>query len=201
MLKRSLIIGIGLAAAVLFLGTCQGPQQETDAQEETNATEERDYLRDGQVIAGATFSELSGLLQSYLRLKGVEGAIEYCQVAALPLTDSLSEVHAAQIKRVGTRVRNPQNKATEAEAAVMAQYQELLEKGERLESMVQEVAGRPVFYAPIRLLPLCEQCHGVLGEGLAEENYELIKAAYPEDEAIGYRNGDLRGIWSITFQE
>ncbi|MFT5766074.1 MAG: hypothetical protein ACI8X3_003512, partial [Saprospiraceae bacterium] len=29
----------------------------------------------------------------------------------------------------------------------------------------------------------------------------IIKQFYPEDEAIGYVVGDLRGIWSIEFFE
>ena len=35
---------------------------------------------------------------------------------------------------------------------------------------------------------------------ITEENYEVIKALYTEDDATGHEMGDLRGVWSIKFE-
>jgi len=50
-------------------------------------------------------------------------------------------------------------------------------------------------------MPLCEKCHGKIGSTLKEADYASIKSLYPEDMAIGYKTGDLRGMWSISFLE
>jgi hypothetical protein len=44
---------------------------------------------------------------------GIDSALQYCNLRAYPITDSLSLVHQASIKRVSTKVRNPRNKADE----------------------------------------------------------------------------------------
>lgn len=57
------------------------------------------------------------------------------------------------------------------------------------------------FYAPIKVNAFCLQCHGELGQTLQEEDYAMIKERYPGDQALGYVNGDLRGMWSIQWTE
>ena len=46
------------------------------------------------------------------------------------------------------------------------------------------------------LQPLCLTCHGSeLAPGVAEQISEL----YPEDHAIGFEAGDLRGVFWLEF--
>jgi hypothetical protein len=51
------------------------------------------------------------------------------------------------------------------------------------------------YVEPIYLQPLCATCHGDAVEaGLLEH----IRGLYPEDEAVGFRVGDLRGLfWAV----
>jgi hypothetical protein len=61
-------------------------------------------------------------------------------------------------------------------------------------------AGRDVFYAPI-VIPMdtCLQCHGEPGRDITEANLALIRSLYPDDAATGFRLGQLRGLWKVTF--
>jgi len=43
--------------------------------------------------------------------------------------------------------------------------------------------------------------HGTPGNEIGNENYEHIKKLYPDDKAINYTVGELRGIWSISFNK
>ena len=43
------------------------------------------------------------------------------------------------------------------------------------------------------------KCHGTVGQEIANDTYTLIKEHYPIDAAVGFEEGDLRGIWSINF--
>jgi hypothetical protein len=49
-------------------------------------------------------------------------------------------------------------------------------------------------------MPLCLQCHGKPEERKADA-YTLIEQYYPNDKAINYDLGALRGMWKVTEGE
>jgi len=191
----------------LFLLAACGENSESSpeasaATPETLSEAEREmYIDKGKSIAGATFAALSGQLQKALQEGGVQNAVDYCNVVAYPLVDSLSQVHDATIRRTSLKIRNPKDDPKPHEKAALERYEQKVENGEQLQPSVSLTdEGRVAFYAPIMTMELCLQCHGKLGEELAQADYELIQELYPEDEAIGYSEGDWRGLWSIEFE-
>lgn len=189
---------------LLVLAACDNKGTgEKAAGEEASALTEAEkeaYLQKGQEIAQATFAALSGRLKAAMQEGGVANAVEYCNVVAYPLVDSLSQVHNAEIRRTSFKVRNPADAPTGAERAVLQAYHDQAEAGEELKPVVKSLDGQGVaFYAPIKIQGLCLSCHGKVGETLQETDYALIKKLYPEDEAVGYELGDLRGMWSVRF--
>lgn len=203
------IRSILLTLPILIFGLTACRQQTTDgsvaAERETvpplSENEQTEFLEKGKTIAGATFTALSSRLQAAMQEGGVANAIGYCQLNAYPLVDSLSEVHGATIRRTTLKVRNPKDAPDELERSILEQYAAQDEAGEKLGPMVQAVAGQEViFFAPIRTNAFCLQCHGTPGQTLQEEDLSLIREHYPEDQAIGYQDGDLRGMWSIRLK-
>lgn len=164
--------------------------------------EQQQYLARGGELAAITFSAMSTRLQQALAEGGVPHALQYCNTVAYPLVDSLSAVHQALIRRTSLRVRNPKNKPADAEREILMEYQRLASAGEPLTPRVISMAetGEIAFFAPILVQELCLTCHGKTGADLSEENAQLIRSLYPEDEATGYIAGDLRGMWSIRFR-
>jgi hypothetical protein len=62
------------------------------------------------------------------------------------------------------------------------------------------VPGQATFFAPIVLNnALCLNCHGEAGKDISAESLTLIRQHYPQDEATGFKLGDLRGAWRIDF--
>jgi len=55
------------------------------------------------------------------------------------------------------------------------------------------------YYFPLKVLKLCLTCHGTPGKDIKPEVYEAIKRKYPEDKAIGYREGDFRGVVRVEI--
>ncbi len=160
------------------------------------------YLEKGKKIAGATFTALSGKLQAAMKEGGVANAIQYCNLAAFPLVDSLSKVHHADIRRTSLKVRNLKDAPNADEKTILEAYEKSAQAGKALKPLVREIDEQSVaFYAPIKVNNLCLQCHGKVGETLAEKNHAFIQQFYPEDKAIGYADGDLRGMWSIRFSK
>lgn len=154
----------------------------------------------GDKVATVAFNSLSGHLKSAISTKGVEHAIEYCNINALPLTDSLSRAFGVRIRRTSDFLRNPSNKPDSLEAYMIDLYESILKMqkpmvGKTLLSKTNEVR----YFAPIMVKAQCLQCHGTVGKEVTEETYAAIQSRYPGDAAVGYKEGQLRGIWSIDF--
>jgi hypothetical protein len=39
----------------------------------------------------------------------------------------------------------------------------------------------------------------MVNRDIAEATFNMITQQYPKDLAIGFKDGDLRGLWHITF--
>lgn len=208
-MNRNSIALFALSFFLIIFSACKENSGQTQSGKSagdlpTLSQEEQDqYMESGKTIAKATFMALSSNLQKALKEGGVAEAAEYCNIVAMPLTDSLSQVHNAQIKRTSQKLRNPENKPTEDELNTMYRYQDqLASSGAPLKPVVKAIDDQTVkFYAPIITQQLCLTCHGTIGEELTQENYSILKDLYPEDQATGYGEKELRGIWSITFDK
>jgi hypothetical protein len=157
------------------------------------------YLNRGREVAGATFTALSGALQKAMEQGGVSKAVPLCNLAALPITDSLSAIHGCEIRRTALRLRNPSNAPDDMERAVLAHYDSLFSKASGAAPRVELEEREARFFAPIPTADFCLSCHGSVGSQIAQSDYALISELYPEDRATDFAAGDLRGMWSITF--
>lgn len=167
-------------------------------------TEEKkqEYITKGKDIAQSSFKALSGKLTEQMKAGGPKQAIPFCNVEAMPLTDSLSKEYNVSIKRTSDKFRNPKNEPTQRELEVITNYKDQKSKGAFLEPIVEESADKIVhFYAPILASNKCLACHGKLEETLKVQTDSIIKSLYPNDLATGYGDEELRGIWSITFNK
>jgi len=191
---------LSLLVCILLLSNCFEATTQKSKPKATIHTK-KDYTEDGKKIAYTTFTTLSGNLQRAMKEGGVSNAIKYCNLAATTLVDSLEQMHNVKIKRTSLKIRNQNNKPTTAELAQLHTYQKQFESKEELKPTLQQLENGMAFYAPIHLMDLCQKCHGKVGESLKSEDYVVIKDLYPDDQAINFMAGDLRGMWSITFKE
>ena len=158
------------------------------------------YTAKGNLIVTKTAGELSGNLMSKMKEGGIPLAVEYCNTAALPLTSKISDNHGVQIKRTSLKSRNVLNNPTENEVFVIKEFQNELNKGESLKPKVRsDQNANPHYYAPILVEQKCLMCHGTINKEVSRATDSIIKSYYPEDLATGFHEGDLRGIWSISF--
>ena len=176
--------------------------QSKDSDTSTLSQEEKEmYINKGKTIAKETFLTLSSNLKAKMMEGGVVNAVEYCNMAAYPLTDSIAKANNATLRRVSDRLRNPINNPDEVEMGVIENYKELLASEGQLKPVVIKEDGNIRFMAPILLKPACLSCHGTPEKHISGSDLAFIRELYPKDEAINFSTGDLRGIWSITFLE
>ncbi|MBK8951321.1 MAG: DUF3365 domain-containing protein [Chitinophagaceae bacterium] len=159
------------------------------------------YIDKGMRISMETKSILGKNLLNAIASKGTEGAIEFCSTKALPLTDSMSAVYHAIVKRVSDKNRNPKNTANPSELSYINQGKEILGKGGKIMPKTIEENGKVTGYYPILADKMCLQCHGKKAEQIKPSTLQRIGALYPADRATGYDTGQLRGIWVIEMKK
>jgi hypothetical protein len=185
-------------AGLLYSCTSETPKNVNKLQP-LNETEKSAYLEKGRKISSASFALLSSKLKEKLETEGAAKAVEYCNLAALSLTDSIATAENVIIKRTSLKWRNSANKPDAREAAVLKQYQQDKEAGEEIGPIVLRLDNGDIAYqAPILMLPLCSKCHG---KEIDIELSEKIRELYPNDMAIGFADGALRGMWTLVFKQ
>lgn len=196
---------LALLSIFLFQACCSEEEGKSNMTIEDNSilsdSQKQEYLLEGKRIAKQTFLSLSTALKSKIEEGGIVGAVDYCNIAAYSLTDSIAQANNVILRRASNRFRNPSNKPNLSEEKVINTYLVELSNGNKLKPQIIKENGEVHFYAPIETKPLCLSCHGEPGKFISESDYAFIKEKYPNDLAINFKTGDLRGIWSITFPE
>ena len=157
----------------------------------------------GNSIAVAAKQTLGQNLQKAIQQDGLNNAIGFCNLNAMPLVDSLSKVYGADIKRVSLKARNPSDLPNEQEQMLLEAYAYQWKDSIPLQTNVQTLDDNTyLFTKPIMVdNALCLSCHGTVENGMLKETDDFIKTKYPEDNATGYQIGDLRGMWSIILKK
>lgn len=160
------------------------------------------YRIEGSEIVNFTATALSGRLKGAIGDSGIVGAINYCNIHALPILDSLSKAQNVTIRRTSSKLRNPKNKPDDFEKNILTLFEHAKEKSKELKPQIGiDKRKRINYYHPIEIKGLCLNCHGTKDNGLALRNYEEILKLYPKDKAINYSEGDFRGMWVVTFKD
>lgn len=170
----------------------------TSVQHETDAN-----LKKGQEVSQALLKELKGTLTGALKAGGPQAALKTCNATAYPLTQKIADAQGVQLKRVSFQTRNPQNSPDQYEAELLLKLENMKEKGEITpETEVHQVVGSEnnkefIYLKPIMIQQGCLQCHGSTEQLKISEE---LKSLYPHDQAVGYKEGDLRGAVSVRWK-
>ena len=99
-----------------------------------------------------------------------------------------------RLGRSSHRLRNPANVAPAWVAPLLDDY--VADSADRAPRVVALSAGRSGYVEPIGVQPLCLTCHG---DAVPPEVTARIHELYPEDRAVGFDVGDLRGVFWVEF--
>jgi hypothetical protein len=177
----------------------------TSSVEETTNAEDRienylELIESSRTISMAAQMELLKNVSTAMEQGGPAHAVGFCNVHALPLTDSLSNTHGAKISRISAKNRNAQNAlSTELEQQLWKHYQSNWATTKQKDTVVS-TQGKTIYYKPISIaMPACLKCHGEPTVDIAENTIALIDSLYPNDKAKHYKLDDFRGLWKIEF--
>lgn len=125
--------------------------------------------------------------------KGPDTAIAVCQDKAPKIAAAQSK-DGVEMGRASDRLRNSSNSPPEWAAPILQSY--LDTPSERVPRTVEISADRHGYVEPIIAQPLCLTCHG---KALSPDIAERIEKLYPDDQAVGYEAGDLRGLFWVEY--
>jgi hypothetical protein len=151
-------------------------------------------------------SEFMGLLKSTLnnqiKTEGVLSAVDVCSDTAQVLTNEFGLMKGVYIKRVSFKNRNNNNVPDGFEAKVLKDFDQRDNEGilttdtEYFEITKENDHNYLRYMKPIKIGAACLLCHGN-EQNISPEVRALITKRYPDDKAVDYNNGDLRGAVSV----
>ena len=137
-----------------------------------------------------------------MQTNGVLQAVSVCSDTAQVLTNNFGVERGIYIRRVSLKNRNVNNFPDDFEKRILNQF-ELLHQNNELNNetefagIVSEGDYKYLRYLkPIVVQDECLNCHGSKSDMMPKVN-NLIVQKYPQDNATGYKVGDLRGAVSI----
>ena len=150
----------------------------------------------GNEITNIAQSVLLANVAQAMQTGGPVYAVEFCNLKASSIIDSLNRANNCEISRVSAKNRHPENNLkTEADKNLWT----IFEAGLVTDTLI-EVNKNLVYYKPIKTaMPACLKCHGVTGSDIDTATSEKLQNLYPNDLATGYQLGDFRGLWKIEF--
>lgn len=150
-----------------------------------------------KTFAGALKTELKKAIHE----GGPVNAINVCNTTALSITNKVSEEQGLKLSRVSLKNRNPNNAPNDWQRKVMEDFETRKSKGEAINSLTYAEVIEQTYGIQFRFMKaiptgeICVLCHGTnITSGVRIKLDEL----YPEDKAIGFNIGDIRGAFVVT---
>jgi cytochrome c553 len=142
--------------------------------------------------------QLKTALTSAIEAKGPEGALEVCNKQAPVIAAEISQKSGWSVGRTSLK---PRASAPDAyERGVMDAFEARIAKGEKAADLVSaevlDENGQKVFRF-VKAIPTAKMCLTCHGENIAPELKQKISALYPQDQATGFREGDMRGVFTL----
>jgi bacterioferritin-associated ferredoxin len=159
-------------------------------------------LDEARKVASSVPPKLLQVLNEEIARGGVAQAVGVCNEKAPQMAKAASEQSGWIIRRVSLRNRNPKAVPDAWERAALEEFDRRAAAGEApatLEkSALVEESGRKEFRY-MKALPVqqvCLACHGA-AESVLADAAARIHALYPDDKAVGYSLGQIRGAMTI----
>ncbi len=138
-------------------------------------------------------------IAAYAAMAATLAAIEVCKERAPVIAHTAGEAAGAEVGRTALKLRNPANAPDAWQREVLESFAvELASSADdpAPERLVRLPDGRLRYMRAILTEGPCLACHG---ESLAEPVAAAIDALYPDDAARGFRIGELRGAFTVTW--
>ncbi len=148
-------------------------------------------------LTGQFGGELMSTLQAAMDENGPAYALGVCQVKAQKMAATNSGA-GWTVKRVSEKWRNIADRPDSTDRAILAKFADPASPAESQTRWSGPDSARVFsYYQKITVKEMCLQCHGDI-EASDPDLWKQIKIEYPYDKAMGYKVGDLRGMFVVS---
>jgi len=151
-------------------------------------------------LVQAYAGKLKAALGAAIETGGAEGALEVCNKQAPVIAADISKDSGWSVGRASLKPRNAASAPDAYERRIMEAFLARIAKGEKAADLasaeVVDENGTKVFRF-VKAIPTAEVCLTCHGENVAPELQQKIKALYPQDQALGFKEGDMRGVFTL----
>lgn len=185
--------------ALFSLGCSTSGTPENITQKVPADTTQSEMQHAAQSLVSGFMVNLKAELMSAVKEGGVASAISACELKAPQVADSFSREQWS-IKRVTEKPRNISNKANLHEQEILELFADSLRKLGFIDEWTDpDLKTGYTYYQPIKMGSFCLKCHGQI-RAIDEKVALALQDKYPEDQAINYRTGDLRGMFVVHIK-
>jgi len=168
-----------------------------------NATTNKEIKTEAKAAIMKMGKSLKSNMKKNMKKGGPVQAATFCAKKATKIEKEVNATYrkGLSVKRVSLKYRNPDNKPTFDEKAVLKQIQKDYKQHKQIPKMIVKQVGDNKYkvYKPIFLKKnVCLKCHGD-SKHRDKKAYKVIKEKYPHDKAIGYKAGDFRGAFVVEI--
>jgi hypothetical protein len=188
-MNRLSVATVAVLPLLISMHGCRQPTPEAEPAwrviSESQMTGEQAAQRDKALAArDAMFTSLKGRLMEVVGTEGPAAAIAVCSEEAPQIAERIAQEHRLAIGRTSFRLRNTDNSPPEW-----------------AKQLVADRVGEPTYLVrddkiaallPIQLQTPCLMCHGP-EDTLPPDVEAALAEHYPDDQATGFQEGDLRG--------
>lgn len=139
---------------------------------------------------------LKSELQKHMKVDPTAvAAFGFCTAKAMEITEEVNkELPAnAKVRRTALKTRNEKNAPDATDINVMEEYVKAIEAKTFTpkDIKVVEEGNTTRVYKALITNGVCLKCHG---QNVSKEIKDMIAISYPKDQAMGFKEGDLRGV-------
>ena len=146
---------------------------------------------------------LQGELQAAMKAGGPVNALGVCREKAPAIAADISKAKGWRVIRTSLKSRNAKNAPDAWETKVLRDFEKRKAAGEdpaKLEYSEMVMDGGKHEFRYMKAIVIAEgaPCLACHGGNIAPEVTAKLKTLYPDDQATGYKTGDVRGAFSIS---
>ena len=191
-----------LLSCVFLISVCAESEADLVAEAADSSLDVVAETARAQAAITLSATALKSELSQAIKEGGAQHAIAVCHTKAITITEKAAKGQALQLSRVSLRNRNPVNTANDWQKPVLEWFEERVTAGEDpnkidWSELAETADGAQEFryMKAIPTAPVCVQCHG---QNIAPDVSAQLDQLYPEDKAVGFAPGDIRGAFVVT---
>ena len=153
-------------------------------------------------VAQTFGTTLKDALQQTIQSGGLVNGIAVCREKASQIAADLGQKQEMLVGRTSLKLRNPANAPDNWELAVLKQFEARKAQGEPVDKLeffavIDDDQGQQTFRY-MKAIPTASLCLGCHGANIDPAVDAKLKELYPNDQARGFKEGELRGAFTFA---